>query len=124
MYYRYKRTSSVTFFLDTSDHRGLVCSLHGLKLYLGTSAFITFTDAEWIDDWFELTYPYWTQNMTKEEEPLYLPSIPKANDPEYGSNRGMLVIPTLFQDYFIFQPRSIRSRLQRCRTVDRSLCNK
>ena len=33
--------------------------------------------------------------MTKADEPLYLPSIPKANDPDYGSNRGMYVIPIL-----------------------------
>ena len=60
-----------------------------LNHFLGISLFITFIDAEWIDDWFELTYPYWTQFMSKDEEPLYLPSIPKANDPMYGYARGM-----------------------------------
>lgn len=58
-------------------------------LLTGISFCITFVDADWIDDWFELTYPYWTQDMAKDTDPLYLPSIPKANDPLYGSTRGM-----------------------------------
>ena len=60
-------------------------------LLTGISLCITFLDAEWIDKWFEFTYPYWTQDMRKDNgtEPLYLPSIPKANDALYGSTRGM-----------------------------------
>ena len=51
---------------------------------------VTFVDALWIDQLFETIYPYWTQSMDREnDDPLFLESIPKANDNDFPFVRLM-----------------------------------